>query len=268
MISVIYAKERKNIVRRRSLHHMLFGQSYNGKGRISNLADYVQFNICGLNSIEVVQRYFMYKINKPIVLLGDYYSEIRNTTEDDMLKASRIYEIKEIIKSLKAFGAEILGITFQPVTRNGLKAFGEKVTFEEYAKKINDIYDIPVFIKNRYNKEIFLSTPEEIIEFSKKFKTAIDGQLLFKTCEANEKLFIDTLRKINWENVWKYHLKCVSVLEDKYSIDFNLSHKGKKELMSYIKRVEYITFMIGKGTGGGAPEFEAIAKKLFDIDSF
>jgi hypothetical protein len=242
---------------------LLFGQQYNGKGKISKMADYVQLNICGLNAIEVVQKYFLYEIDKPIILLGDYDSKKRNAHEDNMLKADRIYEVKDAIKSLQAFGAEILAITFQPVTREGLRNLGFTISFDEYIAKLNEIYHVPVFVKNRYNKEFFLSTPEEVVNFSHKFKMTLDGVLLLKSCNNDVGCFMDTLEKINWDNVCEIHVKHMSFGENGLQGEKELNTLAVKatDVTSYAKRVKYLTFMVGRG---GHPQFEPIAKQILD----
>lgn len=185
---------------------MKIGQRYSGNGYISNRADYIQFDICGLDTTEIVQRYFSYKIDRPMVLLGDYISEQRNVKIDNMLGAERIYEVKEAIKTLQAFKAEIWGITLEPLSRKGLEKIPE-IDFSDFVNKISEILGIPVFIKNTSNKDLFLSNPEEIISFSKSNLVTIDIEELYKTCDSNIDILLKTANDLNKENIKEVHIR-------------------------------------------------------------
>lgn len=248
---------------------MKFGQRYNGKGRISSLANYVQFNICGLSAIEIVQRYFIYEIDKPIVLLGDYSSEERDAREDDMLQAERIYEIKDAISSLQAFGAEIWAITLQPVSRFGLSLLGSSnISFEEFSSKLNDIYPVPVLFKNRGNKDLYLSNPEEIIEFSQNNKITLDFTHLLEACKYDFELYKSTLFKINIENVQELHIKQLSLQdENKLPNTENWTELDSKKVIEYLKNVPWVTFTFME-QGGGHNRFEHVVKIITGTSNF
>lgn len=248
---------------------MKFGHLYDGNGNISQHADYIQFNICGLSSIEIVQRYFLYGINdKPMILLGDYTNESRDAREDDMLSAERIYEVKDAISSLRAFGANLLAITLHPVTRKGLHRFGvENVSFKQFIDKLTEIYQIPVLVKNRQYESLFLSDPEEIIDFSMTNKMTIDTMLLYEVCDHNRDYFIDVLSRIKKENIVELHARHVGIgkedlIDFRNADDYNITII---EIIHHARKVKWVTFISVENSR--QPQFELIVnrfKKLLD----
>lgn len=240
-----------------------FGQRYSGKGHISDYADYIQFNICGLSPIDVIQRYFLYDIDKPIVLLGDYTHEERNSSEDDMLSVDRIYDIKETIRSLKAFGADIWGITLHPVSRSGLESFGA-VSFKEYIDKLTTIYDVPVMVKNRQYGELFLSNPEEIIEFSQTNKLTLDSSFLFEVCGNDKECYIETVSRINISNVQEIHVKHLSTGRRGLPKENDLDEFEKlASVIRLLKDVPWATFVQRDGVNHNM--FDDTVKRILDI---
>ncbi|MFJ8247341.1 hypothetical protein [Peribacillus asahii] len=225
---------------------MKFGQHYNGRGKLPSYIEYIQLDICGLSPIDIIQKYFLYEINKPIILLGDYTNASRNSTEDDMLKAERMYQIKDAIKSLQAFGAEIIGITFNPVSRDGLRsAFGDNISFKNYVNKLIDIYDIPVLIKNSNDKRLFLSTPEEVIDFTQTHKITLSIQELCESCNCSPSHFIDLLSKLNMKNIIETHVKHIDVDENGRPVNRWLESRNIElsKILKYTKNIKLITFI-------------------------
>lgn len=240
---------------------LLFGQQYNGNGKVSEMADYIQFDISGLKPIDIIQKYFLYEIEKPIILLGDYEKEGSGFTQDSMLNAERIYEIKDVIESLKMFGAEILGLTLTPVSRIGIKKFGTQACFYEFVNKLIAIYQVPVFIKNTNNKELFLSTPQEVIEFTQKYNLTFDGGDLNDVCESNEQ-YAECYKKINWNNVKELHVKHSKLQDGKIhrSVEREKSI-NLNTVIEYLKIVPYATFVFNST---GIHKFEAMVQGMFD----
>lgn len=226
-----------------------FGQVYNGKGLISEYADYVQFNISGLGSVEIVQKYFLYGIHKPIVLLGDYGSKERKSHQDDMLKSERIYDVKDAIKSLRAFGAEIIGLTMYPVTREGFMKFGNgRIEFSEYMNRISEILDLPVAVLNSSDEKCFLSDCEEIIDFSQTNLLALNCVSILDVCGYDKGVFIDTLDRIDKSNLREIHIQIFDTSNDcsgnetgggKYNLKFN-------DVVKFIRKTDLITFAFEK----------------------
>lgn len=242
---------------------MKFGQRYNGKGKISSLADYVQFNICGLSAIEIIQRYFMYEINKPIVLLGDYTSEERNAREDDMLHAERIYEIKDVISSLQDFGADVMAITIHPVSKKGLEKLGVNVSINDFVNKLNDIYQIPVLMKNRQYHSLHLSCPEEVIKFSQSNKMTLDLTLLYEACEYDIEKFLDAVNRINRDNVQELHIRQISMSQSSLVGNRGMSQQvvDPLNIAKLFTKVPWATFSFLE-SGGGHARFDSIVKNL------
>lgn len=245
---------------------MKFGQRYDGKGKISSLADYVQFNICGLSPIDIVQRYFLYEIDKPIVLLGDYSSEERDAREDDMLHADRIFEIKDAISSLQAFGAEIWGITIHPVSKQGLRHLGVNTTFKQFIDKLIDIYQIPVLVKNRQCESLYMSTPQEVIEFSQTNKITFDSKHLYEICNYDRNCYIDTVNKINIENVQELHVRHFVTGEDKLTTNKGFDPQGiiVEEVAHLAKLIPWATFNFEEA-GGGHNRFDRAMEQMLNI---
>ncbi|MEX3625074.1 hypothetical protein [Viridibacillus arvi] len=240
-----------------------YGQRYNGKGRISSYADYIQLDICGLRAIEIVQRYFLYDINKPILLLGDYTNEERKASEDDMLDAERLYDLKDSIKSLRAFGAELMGLTMNPVSREGLERFGgSKFTFREYVDKVSEILQIPVLVKNTANKELLLSEPEELIEFSKTNKITLDHNLLIQACNYSMDKYLETFSKINIENIQESYIRTVSKKWSHPTKDKPTKTYDKKivESIKLSKSIPWATFVLDDNIG--YTQFDSMVKSM------
>ena len=226
------------------------------------MASYVQFDICGLSPIEIIQKYFLYEIDKPMILLGDYSHDNNDITQDNMLIAERIYEIKDVIESLKAFGAEILGLTLTPVSRTGITKFGSNACFKEYVKKLYSIYQVPVFIKNTNNRDLFLSTPEEVIDFTKEFYLTFDGGELNDVCDSDAD-YAECYKKINWNNVKELHVKHAKIENGTIHRSKDREEKIKvSSVIDYLKIVPYATFLFP--SVAGAHMFEEVVKGLVD----
>lgn len=163
---------------------------------VSDKCDYIQLDICGLNKEEALDKYKKYNSNKPIILHGDW---TKNGASENNIK-ERYKDYIDIINSLKK-ETEILGITIHP-------PFKRKVSLDDFSDICNIIYKetgVLVFVENRSNKRIHLSSPEEIINYSKNHLMTIDIPQLYISCGYKEGLLIETLKDINMNNVKEIH---------------------------------------------------------------
>lgn len=179
---------------------MLFGQiSYKG---LSNISDYVQLDICGLNKEEVLNKYLTYFKGKDVILHGDWYKKVNGLrcSENNIL-TFRKDEYIEIINELKKF-TNILGITLHPIHRNK----GDIKIFTNIKNEIQRICEIDVFVENRSSKSIYLSDPLEIVNYSQNNFMTIDIPQLFISCDfSNEKMY-EILRMLNKDNIKEIHI--------------------------------------------------------------
>lgn len=264
---------------------MMFGQRYKGRGRVSGLANYVQLDITGLNASDIVRTYFELKIDKPIILFLDNVQKQEDKIFlDDILKAEKIYDVKDAIVSLKAFGADVLALTLTPVSREGLHNLNnssEKIVktigFNDWMDKLNDIYKIPVLAKNTRDKELFLSYPEEIIEFSKNHKITLDSiELVDTLIEEKEEQYLEFIHRINRKNIQEVHLKDIESckkISNYYEIEtysnlttFNYDQCYQKMLNEFAKHIVDVPWatLLLHGSGGSGKEFEKNVKIIQD----
>lgn len=190
---------------------MKFGQM--SLNKLSPKADYLQLDICGLCPEDALLKYKKYGIEIPVILHGDW---TKNGHSENNV-ADRYICYIEIIKLLQE-ETEVLGFTMHPPYR-------KKVLFEDFLKYCNDIEKatgVNLFIENRSNKNIWLSMPHEIIEFSEKknwlsmvnepiefsekMKMTIDLPQLYISCMYDSNLFYHIVRFINWKNVSEVHI--------------------------------------------------------------
>ncbi|PLS19560.1 hypothetical protein CVD28_03845 [Bacillus sp. M6-12] len=223
---------------------MKFGQM--SLPRLSDQADYIQLDICGLNAKESVDRYLAYKTNLPVILHGDW--EKKGNSENNI--GSRLVDYVDIINGLRQ-QTEIIGFTMHPT-------FRKKVPFEEFlffCDELTKDTGVPVFIENRSNQKIWLSTPEEIIDFSHKHDMTIDLPQLFISCQFNEELFVETLKKIHWINVKELHMANIKRQAPRTFVARKVEDGELKihNIISIFESVPYCTIEIL----GGVPTFDS-----------
>jgi len=286
MISLEYCDLK--ISRESKVCSMMFGQRYKGRGRVSSLANYVQLDITGLNATDIVRTYFELKIDKPIILFLDNVQKQEDKNFlDDILKAEKIYDVKDAIVSLKAFGADVLALTLTPVSRDGLSNLNninksderivKTIGFNDWMDKLNDIYKIPVLAKNTKDKELFLSYPEEIIEFSKSNKITLDSiELVDILIEEKEEQYLEFIHRINRKNIQEVHLKDIESckkISNYYEIDtyntfttYNYDQCYQKLLNEFAKHIADVPWatLLLHGSGGSGKEFEKNVKIIQD----
>ena len=268
----------------------MFGQRYKGRGRVSSLANYVQLEITGLNATDIVRTYFELQIDKPIILFLDNVQKEKDAFSDDILKAEKIYDVKDAIVSLQAFGADVIGLTLTPVSREGLHtlsnswinrtdleerlndSINKTIEFDDWIKKLNDIYDIPVLAKNTSNKNLFLSCPEEIIEFSKNNKLTLDSVELISILEKNNEKYLEFIHKVNQKNIQEIHVKDVEFCRKlksyinigTYQINYDHYYEAVvRGMAEHISTVPWATLLL-HGTGGSGREFEENVRLIQD----
>ncbi len=270
---------------------MMFGQRYKGRGRVSSLANYVQLEITGLNATDIVRTYFELQIDKPIILfLDNIQKQEEDAFSDDILKAEKIYDVKDAIVSLQAFGADVIGLTLTPVSREGLHILSDTwnskinskehpsefinktIDFDDWIKKLNDIYDIPVLAKNTSNKNLFLSYPEEIIEFSKHNKLTLDSVDLISILDKKDEKYLEFIHRINQENIQEIHVKDIEFCRKvnnysnigTYQVNYDQYYEAVlKGIAEHISNVPWATLLL-HGTGGSGKEFEENVKLIQD----
>lgn len=168
------------------------------RGKLSDKADYLQLDICGLSANEALDRYISYNTNLPIILHGDWTKKDCSENNIRVRKEDYFY----IIKLLQEKGVNILGFTIHPPART-------KYSFDSFLEICNEIEhltNVPIFIENRSAKNLWLSSPEEIVSFSNQHSMTIDIPQLYISCGYSKEYFIETLNKINKNNISEYHM--------------------------------------------------------------
>lgn len=178
---------------------MKFGQITNSYKKYSTQVDYIQFDVCGLNKNESVEKLkeTLEKNNhiKDIILHSDWTK--KGCSENNL--PTRINDYIEIYNELSKY-VNVIGITLHPMFRSKTSLDD----FLELALKLNKY--MKVFIENRSSSKILISQPNDIIDISSKHDMTIDIPQLFISCKYNYNLFLETLSKINWDNVKEIHL--------------------------------------------------------------
>lgn len=174
---------------------MLIGQMSIPK--VSEKANYLQLDVCGLSVEKAIDRFLKYNTELPVIIHGDWTK--KGASENNLTQ--RVDDYIEIINKLKEM-TTVYGITIHPPTRKTM-SLDEMISI---CNKIKEDTNINVFVENRSNSRIWLSNIEEIIEFSKNYLMTIDIPQLYISCGYNQDLLIDTLKKINMENVSEIHL--------------------------------------------------------------
>ena len=224
----------------------MFGQM-SIKG-MSEQADYLQLNICGLNAKSAIEKYDYFKRLRgediPVVLHGDWTNK---GCSENNIKG----RYKEYILIAKALGGmtDVKGITIHPPYR-------KKVAFNEFIDICEEIErnGINVFIENRSNNKIWLSEPKEVIDFSKCHSMTIDIPQLYISCGFSNDCLNDTLSNLDWSNVKEIHLANLKRSERGTHVARKLND-GEIDIQSVMK---YLTVdkLITLEILGGVPTFD------------
>lgn len=221
--------------------------------KLSNKADYLQLNACGMDANEVVAKYLAYEANLPVILHGDWTK--KGFSENDILRSDRQDEYIEIVKELRKH-TEVIGYTVHPPYRN-------KVAFDDFVAIVHRIESesgVPVFVENRSSSKIWLSNPQEIIAFSKVHEMTIDIPQLYISCGYDQDLLIDTLHSLTIENIKEVHFANIMRRDGRSFVGRKLDD-GVLDLSKVIipiKNVPYYTLEML----GGVPTFEVQASGL------
>lgn len=209
---------------------MKFGQITNTYKKYSPLIDYIQFDICGLNTSEAVE-----KLNttlsknthiKKIILHSDW---TKNGCSENNLP-TRIDEYINIFNKLSE-RINVIGITLHPMFRS-------KSSIEDFLTLVSELSKyMDVFIENRSNSKILISTPDEIVDLSQTHNMTIDIPQLLISCGYDYQLFLDTLSKINWNNIKEIHLANIKRLNNRTFVGRSLDDGeiNIKDLAPYLK---------------------------------
>lgn len=225
----------------------MFGQiSFKG---FSERADYIQLDICGLNVPEAIAKYEYYvdknrRIEIPVVLHGDWS---KNGCSENNLE-ERYPEYLEIFRALRK-RTQVIGLTLHPPYRRKM----ERDRLMEICS-IMEKFGLSVFIENRSNRKIYLSKPNEIVEFSNQYKMTIDIPQLYISCGYSDEVLKTTLNNIHWGNVKEVHMANLlkrgnntfvgrKIADGEIDIDY---------VLKYVSGVEFITLEIL----GGVNTFE------------
>ena len=229
-----------------------FGQM--SLNRISDEADYLQLDICGLRRGEAVARYLAYNTTLPVVLHGDW--EKKGNSENNL--RDRFREYVGIIQDMKTY-TEVLGFTMHPPSRT-------RIPFQEFVdicKHLEGMGGTPVFIENRSSNKKWLSIPSEIIAFSKRHNMTIDLPQLYIAAKFDSEEFVSTLTGLCWDNIKELHVGNVKHMGRNTMVgrkigDGEIDYKAIIELLRGDR-------MITLEILGGIPSFEAEKKHLLNL---
>lgn len=209
---------------------MKFGQITNNYKKYSTQIDYIQFDICGLNKNGAVEKLkeTLEKNNhiKDIILHSDWTK--KGCSENNL--PTRIHDYIEIYNELSKY-VNVIGITLHPMFRS-------KTSLNDFLKLALELNKyMKVFIENRSNSKILISQPSDIIEISNKYHMTIDIPQLFISCKYNYCLFLETLSKINWDNVKEIHLANIKRVENRTFVGRSLNdgELNINDLKPYLK---------------------------------
>lgn len=164
---------------------------------LSTNADFLQLDICGLSPQEALSRYLGYNYPIPIIIHGDWSK--KGFSEDNL--ALRYIDYIQIIQSLSLI-TKVLGITIHPPSRKCMDI--KKVC--EICNTISKYTNVPVFIENRSNKNLNLSLPNEITEFSKNHFMTLDIPQLYISCGYDMTKLLKTISQLNLNNIKEIHI--------------------------------------------------------------
>ena len=209
---------------------MKFGQITNNYKRYSTLIDYIQFDICGLNTSEAIEKLDATLSKnqhiKKIILHSDWSK--KGCSENNL--PTRINEYINIFNKLSE-RIDVIGITLHPMFRS-------KTSMEDFLNLVSELSKhMVVFIENRSNSKILISRPDEIISLSQNHYMTIDIPQLLISCGYEYSLFLDTLSNINWDNVKEIHLANIKRLNNRTFVGRSLDD-GEidiKDLAPYLK---------------------------------
>lgn len=207
---------------------------------ISDKADYLQFDICGLNKREALLKYENYNRDIPIILHGDWTK--KGFSENNI--AERKTEYVSIINELKK-KTNVLGFTMHPPFRKKIPMND----FMHYCKEIEYLSNTNVFIENRSNKNIWLSNPDEIINFSKEYKMTIDIPQLYISCNYDEKTMYGVIECINLLNVKEIHLANIKRINRNTCVARKLTD-GELDIKYIIHLLDSVHFITLEILGG------------------
>lgn len=230
---------------------MLIGQMSIPK--LSSKADYLQLDVCGLSVEDAINRYLKYDSKLPVIIHGDW---TKKGASENNLKI-RLNDYIEIINRLKEI-TTVYGITIHPPTRKTM-SLDEMI---DICNKIKEDTNIDVFVENRSNKRMWLSDIDEIIQFSKNNLMTIDIPQLYISCGYNQDLLIDTLEKINMENVVEIHLANILKKEKNTFVARKLidGDLDLDKIIPLLNKKAYYTLEIL----GGLPTFESQRELLLN----
>ena len=231
---------------------MLIGQMSIPK--ISDKADYLQLDVCGLDVESAVDRYVKYNTDLPVIIHGDWAK--KGASENNLAK--RVDDYINIINSLKEI-TTIYGITIHPPTRKTMTLS----VLKDYCNKIKQDTGVNVFVENRSNQRIWLSKSEEIIEFSKDNLMTIDIPQLYISCGYDEDKLIETLQLINMDNVSEIHLANILKKEKNTFVarKLNDGDLNIEKICKYLNKTSFYTLEIL----GGVNNFEIQKEILLNL---
>lgn len=213
--------------------------------KLSSEADYLQLDICGHSPDEALKRYDSYETNLPVILHGDW---TKKGFSENNIKC-RLNDYIEIVNRLQ-MRTKVMGFTMHPTFRS-------KVSFEDfwlYCKELEEFTGVEVWIENRSNHRIWLSSPKEIIEFSSMHTMTIDIGQLYISCAYSNDVLRETLLKIHWDNVREIHCANVKRTEKNTFVARKLDDGEiiMQDILPIMDAVPYWTLEIL----GGVPTFE------------
>ena len=217
---------------------MKVGQISNRYNKYSRESDYLQFDICGLNNNQAIEKLHITLDKNPHIKEILFHSDWskKGVSENDF--PNRINSYIEIYNSLSKF-VKVTGITLHPMFRN-------KITQEDFLDKVSYLEQhMNVFIENRSNDKILFSTPQEVIDLSKIKKMTIDIPQLLIASKYTESVFVDTLNNIDWNNVYEVHLANLQRKENRTFVGRQLDDGiiDIKKISKYLQG-KYITLEI------------------------
>lgn len=205
--------------------------------KMTNKSDYLQLDMCGLNRNEVLDRYLKFNMSTEVILHGDWSK--KGCSENNIIERKEEY-IETIFRLQKI--TKVSGLTIHP-------PFRTKVSLEDFVEtceSISKITGTPVFIENRSNSKIWVSKPDEVIEFSKSHLMTIDIPQLYIACKYDIEALKQTLKQINWENIKELHLANVKRQPPNTFVGRKLTdgELDYSELIKYFYNVGYSTLEI------------------------
>lgn len=222
---------------------MKFGQMSFSK--LSEQADYLQLDICGLDVSSATEKYLSYKKDIPVILHGDW---TKKGFSENNLK-DRLDEYIKIILTLNNM-TEVLGITIHPPSRNKM-SLNELVAC---CKRLKTETGVNVLVENRSSHKLLLSSKEEVIEFSKAHSMTIDIPQLYISCGYDEDELLKTLSLMSKDNIKEVHLANIVRKENRTFVARKLDDGilNIHNILEYLNPNAYYTLEIL----GGVPIFE------------